>query len=123
MTSDSGREGPDDGKTFAEPEGVPKVVEEIVEEFVEATLSPLGTKRHNGSSTKPRALAAATCCRIYCGCFEASAVRRRSWRRQAISIARSRLGRHSDLRVEAPTFAIPRCDDAIGRIGPCFYNW
>jgi hypothetical protein len=40
MTSDPGREGPDDGKAFAEPEGVPKVVEEIVEEFVEAPLAP-----------------------------------------------------------------------------------
>jgi hypothetical protein len=42
MISDSRHEGPDEGKAFAEPTGVPKSVEEIVE-HVEHVLAPAHT--------------------------------------------------------------------------------
>ena len=42
MISDSRHEGPDEGKAFAEPTGVPKIVEEIVE-HVEHVLTPAHT--------------------------------------------------------------------------------
>lgn len=40
MISEPRHERPDEGKAFAEPEGVPKIVEEIVE-HVEAVLAPV----------------------------------------------------------------------------------